>query len=89
LKIHTLIVKVAGSLETFVDLRMLGVGIARSVLGSTVARQRVWMRFLVTRPRRLADRSVEGLNNCDNMMMRDVVYSGNWFCSGFGRLSVY
>jgi hypothetical protein len=84
-----LMVKVAGSFETDVALRLLGAGIARSVFGSTVARQRVWMRFFVTRPRRLADRSVEGLNICDNMVRGDTVCREISLGSGFGRLSVY
>jgi hypothetical protein len=89
MNIHTLMVKVAGSLETDVALRLLGAGMTRSVFGSTVARQRVWMRFLVTRPRRLADRSVEGLNICDNMVRGDVMCRGIAFSGGFDKLSVY
>jgi hypothetical protein len=69
--LRTLMVKVAGSLETAVALRMLGVGITRCVFPSTVARQRACTRFFVIRPRNPADRMVEGLIICDNMMSGD------------------
>jgi hypothetical protein len=70
--LRTLMVKVAGSLETAVALRMLGVGMARCVFSSTVARQRACTRFFVIRPRNPADRMVEGLIICDHMMSGDV-----------------
>lgn len=70
---RTLMVKVAGSLEISVALRMLGVGIARSVFACTVARKRACTGFFVTRPRRPADRMAEGLNICDSMMSGDVM----------------
>jgi hypothetical protein len=75
-----------------VALRMLGVGIARSVLDATVARHRACRPFFVNRPRTLADLIVEGLNICDNMMSGDVVcvMCGSFaFGVGLGRLSVY
>jgi hypothetical protein len=73
---RTLMVKVAGSLATDVALRMLGVGIARSVLDATVARHRACRPVFVNRPRTFADRIAEGLNICDNMMSGDVVCVG-------------
>jgi hypothetical protein len=74
--VRTLIVKVAGSLETGVALRLLGVGIARSVLDATVARHRACRPVFVNRPRTVADRIAEGLNICDNMMSGDVLCVG-------------
>jgi hypothetical protein len=65
-------VKVAGSLEMDVALRILGVGIARSVLEATVARERACGPFFVNRARTLADLIVEGLNSWDNMMRGDM-----------------
>lgn len=87
--VRTLIVKVAGSLETAVALRVLGAGITRSVFDCTVARQRACTRFFVARPRRPADRTVEGLNSWEIMMMEDVVWRDIWFDDLLGRLSVY
>jgi hypothetical protein len=81
-------VKVAGSLEIDVALRMLGVGIARSVLDATVARERACRPFFVNRPRTLADLIVEGLTSCDNMMSQTwcvegiVVLRLVWVCVG-------
>lgn len=86
---HTLMVKVAGSLETAVALRMLGVGMARCVFPSTVARQRACTRFFVIRPRNPADRMVEGLIICDNMMSGDVRRDSDSFGGSLGRRSVY
>ena len=79
-------------METDVERRLLGVGIARSVLAATVARHRACRPFFVNRPRTLADRMVDGLNICDNMMRGVVVwtiYGGYAFDIGLCRLSVY
>jgi hypothetical protein len=73
---RTLMVKVAGSLETDGALRLLGLGIARSVFDATVARHRACRPVFVNRPRTVADRIAEGLNICDNMMSADVVCVG-------------
>jgi hypothetical protein len=87
--VRTLMVKVAGSLETAVALRALGLGITRSVFDCTVARQRACTRFFDTRPRRPADRTVEGLKSWESMMGEDVIWNGSWFGGVLGRLSVH
>jgi hypothetical protein len=64
-----LIVKVALSLEMGVDLRW-GRGISRAVFVCTEAKKRACVRFFVTCPRTLAERTAEGLRSCDSMLGR-------------------
>lgn len=71
--VHTLMVNVALSVEMGVALRW-GVGIARSVFVCTEARNRACVRFFVTWPRTLADRTAEGLRSCDSIL--EVVVCG-------------
>jgi len=60
-------VKVARSVEMGVALRA-GDGTSRAEFVWTEARNRACRRFFVTWPRTLADRTAEGLRNCDSIL---------------------